>query len=446
MQYSIRSFAALAAVALACAFPPSLFALDASPAEGLIESDAVRRKITDEWLDDEINHVLALKKAEYTDRYLYRFSVSQKKDASGGFVAVTVKPEDSPGIRGTWVLFRHLADGQADSIRIYPNDDPSMYVRLRPSSDDPLKGRSFLDLVILDTEALHGVPIGIPFFQLYGASFSSVVSMTRTTVPWGLVSNAHNRSPEMEAAVQAVRDGIKNLVYLDDGAFNERGEPVLIETGKPQDPKAILAARPKKGPEGDVYGGVNCSGFAKWIVDGIVRPRAGAGLLIEPLKGLTPVPDNLFTDPFMSERDIFFGLNWTRNLAAAVVSLDTGRTVKPENAGVDVTVEPMSALPPYQQGVGYRAGALAPLLYYLAVSEPGHFYLGAVSRERGDPPLREFHHIAAFFPYFDESGKFTIAVFESAAETTIESFSSRNADAFVNLVRIKIPENGHFEP
>ena len=445
MQYSFRSIAALAAVALACALPPSLFALDASPTEGLIESDAVRRQIAEEWLDDEINHVLALKKAEYTDRYLYRFSVSQKKDASGGFLAVTVKPEDAPSIRGTWVLFRRLADGQADSIRIYPNDDPSAYVRLRPSGD-PLKGRSFLDLVILDTEALHGVPIGIPFFQLYGASFSSVVGMTRTTVPWQLVTNAHNRSPETEAAVEAIREGIKNLVYLDDGAFNERGEPVLIETGKPQDPKAILAARSKDQLRGDVYGGVNCSGFAKWIVDGIIRPRAGAGLLIEPLKALTPVPDNLFTDPFMSERDIFFGLNWTRNLAAAVVSLDTGRNIKPENAGVDVTVEPMSALPPYQLSVGYRAGALAPLLYYLAVTEPGQFYLGAVSRERGNPPLREFHHIAAFFPYFDETGKFTIAVFESAAETTIESFSSRNQDSFVNLVRIKIPESGHFEP
>ncbi len=445
MKYAFRFRTWAFALAVMVLPHAALFAREESPYSGLIESDSVRRGITGEWLSDEINRVQALRGAEISDQFLYRFTVTQKKDISGGFLAVTVKPEESPGLRGTWVLFRRIADGQPDSIRIYPTDDASVYVRLRPDGD-PLKGRSFLDLVVLDTEAVSGVPVGISFFKLYGASFSSVVKMTRTTVPWNLVTIAPLVSADAEASVETIREGLKTLVYLDDGAFNEKGEPVYIETGKPQDPKAIIAARTEGAPLGDIYGGVNCSGFVKWIVDGIIRPRAGNGLFIEPLKTLTPVPDNLFTDPFMDERDVFFGLNWSRNLAAAVVSLDTGRTVSAVDAGVDVTVEPMSALPPYQKGVGYQAGTIAPLLYALAVTEPGHFYLGAVSRERGEPPLRQFHHIAAFFPYFDKSGKFAIAVFESASETTIESFCARNSDAFVNLVRIRVPEAGHFEP
>ncbi len=443
MTNPFKSLIALTALALLAL--SSAFALDAAAPDRLIESDSVRRSIAAEWLDDGVNGVMALGSANYTDRYLFRFTVSQKKDATGGFLAVTVRPDDSPSVRGTRVLFRRLSDGQPDSIRIYPTDDPAIYVRLRPSGDVD-KGRSLVDLVILDVDARTGAPLGIPFHRLYGASFASIIEMTSASVPWNLVTEAGRRSFETEAAVAAVREGIKNLVYLDDGAFNERGEPVLIETGAPQDPKSILSARPKDRPSGDVYGGVNCSGFAKWIVDGIVRPRAGGGLKIGPLKDPTPAPSSFFVDPYVDERDVFFALNWTRNLAASVVSLDTGRTVTSAEAAVDVTVEPLSGLPPYMGNVGYRATALAPLLYHLAVTEPGHFYLGAVSRDRGDPPLRQYHHVVAFFPYFDESGRFTVAVFESAAETTLESFSARNSDAFVNLVRVRLPDAGAFAP
>ncbi len=443
MTHSFRPIIASMALALSTLSPG--FALDVPATTALIESDSVRRAIAAEWLDDGINGVMALKETRYTDRYLFRFTVFQKKDATGGFLAVTVRPDDSPTVRGTWVLFRRLADGQADSIRIYPSDDSELYVRLRPSGDVD-KGRTLVDLVIRGVDAHTGVPLGVPFHRLYGASFASIMEITSASMPWNLLAGAHRPSIESETAVSAIREGLKTLVYLDDGAFDERGQPVLIETGKPQDTKAILSARPKDRPSGDIYGGVNCSGFAKWIVDGIVRPRVGGGLKIGPLKDPTPVPESLFVDPYVDERDVFFALNWTRNLAAAIVSLDSGRTVSSAEAGVDVTIDPLSGIPPYQVNVGYRASALAPLLYYLAVTEPGHFYLGAVSRERGEPPLRQYHHVAAFFPYFAQDGRFTVAVFESAVETTIESFTARNADAFVNLVRVRLPEAGNFEP
>ena len=442
--FSFRAIIAFLAFALSATIPA--VAAEPVPAADFIESDGVRRQIFDTWLDEELIQVMKLDTAQYTDRYEYSFVVAHERDKTGAFLAVTVTPGETAGIRGTWVLFRRVSDGMPDSIRIYPVNDPSVYVVIRPSSTNPERGRSLLDLVVMDTPTITSVPVGVPFISLYTASFASIVGMTRSTVPWRLIAPELYRYGDMEATVATVRNGLKTLVYLDDGAFNERGEPVLIETGLPQDPAQILSARTKSNTGSDVYGGVNCSGFAKWIIDGIVRPRAGNGLFIESLKASTASPVTHFTEPYRETRDIFFALDWTRNLASAVVSLDVGHTVKPDFSGVDVTVEPFSGVPFYEKNVGYPAASLAPLLYYLAVTEPGHFYLGAVSRERGKPLLRQYHHVAVFFPYFDASGKFAIAVFESAEETSMQSFIARNGDAFVNLVRVRVPEKGYFEP
>jgi len=73
--------------------------------------------------------------------------------------------------------------------------------------------------------------------------------------------------------------------------------------------------------------------------------------------------------------------------------------------------------------------------------------------------MRQYFHIAAFFPYFNENGVFHIDVFESAEETSFIAFrnryplSERLIDGemrlfpnghYVNLVRI--PVEAVFEP
>ncbi|MCL2267125.1 MAG: hypothetical protein FWC17_05090, partial [Treponema sp.] len=79
------------------------------------------------------------------------------------------------------------------------------------------------------------------------------------------------------------------------------------------------------------------------------------------------------------------------------------------------------------------------------------FYLAAVNNEisnpsspRGTPRLRQYYHIAALIPYFDENGNFRIVVFESAAETSFSAFRNRYPGHFVSLVQIPIP--ARFEP
>ncbi len=416
------------------------------PSDDYPDSAAVRMQIADSWLGAELDPLSAFPSADYTDRYVQTFTVSQKKYPVAGLIAITVAPVVPAGMQGTWILFRRLTDGMPDHIRLYPEKDSDRYISLRPDGSDPARGKTLLDFHLYGAFVCRDIPVGLPFLKMYTTSFSSIVRMTSNTVPWNLLTPDIPRYRDLVDASQTIRERLGTLVYLDDGAFNEKGEPVHILDGSPQDPKAVLLAMtPGQKPE-TIAGGVNCSGFGKWIVDGIIKPRAGTGLYINPLKTATASPDNHFTEPWREKRDLFFALDWTRNLASAVVSLETGRTVKPDASGVDVMVEPFAGSTSYKKNVGYRAEEILPLLYWLAVKESGTFYLGAVSNERGDPILRQFHHIAAFFPYFENDGTFKVAVFESAAETPIDTFIRRNTGSFIHLVRIRAPESCCFQP
>jgi hypothetical protein len=88
---------------------------------------------------------------------------------------------------------------------------------------------------------------------------------------------------------------------------------------------------------------------------------------------------------------------------------------------------------------------LRPLLYILAIREPGNFYIAAFNRRMGESvSLRQYFHEALLFPYFDDSGTFRVAVFESAAETSLEAVIRRYPEEFVHLVRI--PAQPEFDP
>ena len=419
-------------------------------ADPVNESAEIRVQINDSWLSSDISAVSTRKPLELSNRYGTVFSVEQQIDRLSGLQSVTISPPQASGSRtsgsrGTWILYRRLSDGMPDHIKIFPVQDPSIFIMLQPDSGNPEKGKTLLALNIYGGEACRDIPLGVPFIRMYTATLESIISMTPRLVPWHLINPDSIDYLSSEAAIRAIRAQIGTLVYLDDGAFNENGEPVLIQGGSLQDTQSILKAVEPNQDLSNIIGGVNCSGFVKWLVDGIILPRAGSRLFIEPLKTRTDSPETHFTEPFRENRDLFFALDWTRNLASAVVSLTSARTVKPDESGVDVTINPFANLNRYEKNVGYRTGDLFPILYFLAVTEPGHFYLGAVSRERGTPLLRQYHHAAAFFPYFEE-GIFKVDVFESAEETPAPVFLERNTGSYSHLVRVRLPEAGYYQP
>jgi len=213
-------------------------------------------------------------------------------------------------------------------------------------------------------------------------------------------------------------------------------------------------------------GGVNCSGFAKWVVDGIVRPFTGKRLPIAPLKMPFGDRGSSSLDHWEELWDPFFGLDWSRNLASRA-----GTVLRSPAFGVleefEVRNSPFSQVivrqngssssltyPGFLSNAGFGFEGLQPLLYTLAVDEPNRIYLAVVSDERGAratpenprglPRFRQYYHIAVLVPYFTERGEFTVAVFESAAETSFNRFKTRYPGQFVNLSRI--PINGSFDP
>ena len=82
--------------------------------------------------------------------------------------------------------------------------------------------------------------------------------------------------------------------------------------------------------------------------------------------------------------------------------------------------------------------SLRSVLYSLARTEPGTFYLGSVNGLFGsDPVLRQHTHVLVLFPYFDGNGRFEAAVMERSIETSVASLERRYPDDFIHLVRVR---------
>lgn len=412
------------------------------------ESDSLRAQIEDRWFSAPIDTVAALKGEIVEDPYGDGFEISVSKTDTVVSVTLIQTDRDEGSIAGRWTLNRDKITGEPVSIVVNPMDNPEIVLTLRPGAGS----KSLLDLSVYGLYARKGVPFGKSFQSVLTSSVESIAALTARTVPWNLVHPDPLLYGNIAQGVETIRSRLPTLVYLEDGAFDDTGKPVFIESESPQDPKAVLAEAADGRDISIIRGGVNCSGFVKWIVDGIIRPTAGSGTFINSLKRWSSAPETGFTERYRESRDVFFALDWTRNLASAVVSLDAGHTVFPDAAGIDVKVEPFSGALGFETDVGYQVKELLPMLYWLAANEGGHWYLGALSRERGErgnaanPFLRYYHHAAAFFPWFDEKGQLRVAVFESAAETPVETFVERNRDAWVFLTRVDMSAPGRFAP
>lgn len=362
--------------------------------------------------------------------------------------------------QGTWVLRRDKKTGEAISITIYLRESSDLFIVLHPAKNERIKDKSLVDFCLFGAYVRRDVAIAFSFESLYYTSLNQLRERTKNVLPWEIF-NPPTIYNTVEATSKIVAQRMKNLVYIDDGAFDENGIPRYIETGKGQTENEIrYASNIAEVPIGKkIRGGVNSFGLVKWIVDGIIKPIAGSGTYINSLKKPTNIPNTGFTKSFLEKRDLFFGLDWIRNLAAARLSLTMQKTVYPNQLGIDVKVEPFSFSLPVQpnptikqkfagyfKSAGYQIEYLKPLLYYLACTEPGNFYLASINYETGTPALRQYNHVVAIFPYFDLLGTFHIDIYENTESTNIERFVAMNRGNFISLVRIKAPEIGFFAP
>ena len=427
------------------------------PSHKIEDDSALRISLLDSWLRETPGTLLLKRPENYTlrggGRVQVRVGVSSPNRDEFDIVLARELNGSYPGwAQGSWILTRRRDnDPEGSRIRVFLRSDYNTYVQFRPFTDE----KSLLDVVIYDGYVINSLTIPVPFERLYVLPVEEALSLAGGRFPRRYFDPEPGAYRDSRAFVNAVRSRLSELTFLDDGAQDENGDFVFIKTLKAQN----VSAQGGKG-------GLNCSGFAKWVVDGILRPLTGERLPITPLKAPFGERGTPFTEMWEAERDPFFGLDWCRNLAsragAILLSPSFGSLEE-----IEVRDWPFSELiirrdgdslaynyPGYLLNAGFGFEGLLPLLYTLAVDEPGRIYLAAVNDEmgapvtpdnpRGLPRIRQYYHIAVLVPFFNERGVFQIAVFESAEETAFSRFRTRYPGQFVNLVRI--PIEGAFDP
>jgi hypothetical protein len=444
------------------------------PLAGIVDDSALRTSVKDTWLVESPGRVLARPRVLHTlpgggrvelrtetskDEFMVIFA-RELKSSNGNGGANRVG--NFPGwAQGSWILTRRRDNGNAERIRIFLRSDPYTYIQFRPFVAD----KCHMDVVLYDAYIVRSVPLPVTLERLYTMQLGEVLNLAGDQFPRRYFEPKPSDYRLQRQFITKVRERIKGLEFADDGAIDQNGNYVYINTGLEQ-----------KGQPG-----LNCSGFAKWLVDGILKPVTGERLEIPPLKEPFGERGSSLTDLWEKQRDPFFGLDWVRNLASAVWT----KLLSPAFGTLDeieVRTDPFSQMtlrtrnntvlysyPGFLENAGYGVEGLLPLLYTLAIDDPGKFYLAAVNNEigppatqdnpKGQPRMRQYFHIAAFIPYFTEGGVFQIAVFESAAETSISAFrnryplSERSIDGemrlfpnghYVNLVRL--PVEAMFKP
>ncbi|GHV95388.1 hypothetical protein AGMMS50293_17080 [Spirochaetia bacterium] len=476
-------FAVCLALCLAAAGFGPLFGLDL-PARQIADDSLFRIRMKDTWLTESPSRVLTrrpvLQNLESGERVELRVEVSQDefmiifarelmggRIAGGAGSASAAIPRTGSGnfpgwAQGSWVLTRHKDTGTPVRIRVFLRSDPYTYVQFRPLSADKCQ----MDVVLYNAYVVRSLPLPLPLERLFTMPVNDALNLAGDKFPGKYFDPDPANYRDQWQFITKVRERLSELHFDDDGAIDENGNYVFIASLERQTPASSANGEISANSAISANGGLNCSGFAKWLIDGILRPVTGERMAIPPLKAPYGNRGSSFTEPWEALRDPFFGLDWIRNLAAAA-----GSTLRSPAYGVldefEVHSEPFSQIikrsgksyainsyPGFLEDAGYGAEGIQPLLYTLAIDEPGKFYLAAINTEmgpaatadnpRGRPRLRQYFHIAALVPYFNEYGVFQVAVFESAEETSFNAFNTRYPGHYINLVRI--PLSTAFDP
>ncbi len=424
-------------------------------ARGIPDSSEIRSKVSEIWFEAPCDTVRMLNSEIRVNSIGIPFQIRLEEKEKQFFIIVApqtkinidvydrngvhTEVEDAyPGdVAGSWLLVRDKISGKPVLIRYYFANNSEVYVQFRPASKDAC----FAELMMYGAYAAKGVPVGIPFERFYTMSFSHVQSITADTLPWKYTEGTPGLYDGVQTMVQTIRKNLPRLAYDEDAMYDEKGNPVSIETGR----RRIIAEK---------YAGkltLSSLGFMKWIADGIVEPLAGNYLKRVPL--LVPTMEYRptgFQGVLEQKNAISLGLDWTRNLAAAVMSVYNHRTYMYAESGVDVKIEPFASvltdngyenISGYVKNSGYRPQILQPLLYALAASEPDYFYFAAIRQtDMAKTEVKAFNQCAAIFPYFDEHGRFNAVVFMDGEELTLRNFLSavsEDKNMFVHLSRAK---------
>lgn len=339
---------------------------------------------------------------------------------------------------GSWLLIRNSLTSKPEKIRIFFSNNSDMYVQFSPQGT-----KTVADFVIAGLYASRSVPVGIPFEQLYTASFQQILLSTEKILPWSYADTQQGQFASKLQMIGVIRKNLSRIVYVPDSAYNEEGKLISISTGKE---KTVDIETQIENPVT-----VDQAGFLKWIVDGLVYPVAGSHLYRDPLVVKTVEYNELGLQGVLSKnQELSFTLDWCRNLAAACLSIKSHRNYMWYNSFADVTIEPFSSevtnegisqTAGYLKNSGYQVSKIKPLLYVLASTEPTYCYLAAIknpvkNKNTKNPDYFSFDDCAIIFPLFDKDGHFNCVIFDNGQELTLNQFTAKYKNSFVHLSRV----------
>ncbi len=318
---------------------------------------------------------------------------------------------------GSYIIKKDLISGDFIQAKIFLFNDENSFIRVYPEQD-----RSRLDLHIFGNKIYNGIRIPLPFEKLILLPLSKVVQLTENKIPWDslLTDISYNEWKDVEALSLKVQSLTPSLGDNEDGAFDEKGDYVFIETLLPQYDN----------------NGLNCSGFVKWTVDLLYNDITGSNMPIKPLKKKHyDIRGNSWSNRAEDARDPYFGLDWTRNIAKYY-----RETLYPyqDLDILDCDINNTSYFS-YKDNIGYEISNIKAVLYLEAVKNPGRIYLGSANKLFGEEfKLRQHVHVVALFPYFNSEGQFEIDVIERQTKTSIDSLTRRYKGDFLHLVHIEL--------
>ncbi len=441
----LSGIALLAAAALGVAAPQAAAAQSAGGDAGIeriAESHDLRIALWDSLIIAPKDKALAFKPAE-RDNPWTRWRVSVDKSASSFYLLFNPAKGASFPVyaQGSWIIKRSQRDGGLEQAKIFLRSDPNTFARIYPFGE-----RSRMDIVAYGGVLYREVLLPLSLEDILRSPFSRVRELTARVVDWSLFSPDPALYAEQRQLAAQIRARLPGLRYSDDGAIDSDGRAVYISSLLPQAAEA----------------GLNCSGFVKWIVDGMIEPLSGRYLSVDTLRErMLDWRGSSFTIKFEETLDPFFGLDWSRALARELWSVMYPSRKEESPLAHDVRDAPFSlitnnsnpinggssytAYPDNFEDAGFDLRGLKAMLFVLATREPGRFYLAQFNARTINPPrLRSYFHIAAIFPYFDDDGSFKVAVFESAAETSLDRILKAQNYEFVKLVRM--PVSPRFNP
>lgn len=410
------------------------------------DSSSVREQSMESWITAPVSAVIDRECENIQTDFGQVFQVRAERE--GSEVAIIFAPRENnynfyTKAPGSWVIYRDYYSGKVLRVNVYFQLDSRIYVCLRPDNQ-PKKPKSEVDLIIYGAYACRGVPLGLEFSEVMKLSFSELFNLTKETIPWNYVKSDYRNYMNNKEICKKIRRKLPQFEYIEDAAYDEFEKPVFISTGEE-----------RSGTPGKI--GINCSGFTKWVVDGITIALSGSATKIEALKQPTIELAGTLYRAQAEEEEMFRSYDWIRNLSTAAVCAERDKEFPAGTLGVDVQVNPFAGLKSpdgtvrnvgFVPKTGYEINMLKPLLYVLAATEPDMIYLAAVKSCMGNtennPETWTFHHDLVFLPYFDEAGICHINVFESGVETSFDEFVAANQGTYVYLCRVKSTDR--FQP